>query len=498
MSNSVAIIGAGIAGLAAGCYGQMNGYETRIFEMHDKPGGLCTAWRRRGYTVDGCIHWLVGSAPGHSFHTIWQELGAVQGRRFVDRQEFLRIEGRDGRTLVLYTNLNRLQQHMHELSPSDGYHIDRFIDMAKTCAGYDMPIDTVSDLNGPTESKSFLADLGPYVRMLARWRAVTIAEFASRFSDRFLRGALPLAMDMPGLPIVALAMTLGWMHRRSAGYPLGGSLPFARSIEHRYRSLGGEVYYNAPVRQVLVENNRAVGVRLASGEVHRADTVISAADGHATVFDMLGGRYADDTIIGFYDDLPVFPSMVHVVLGVALSFEAAPTWSIFPLKRPCPLAGRQLTHLSLQFSSWDPSFAPRGKTAVKVMLDADYHYWRGLAKDQTAYNAEKERAADTIVSLLDERYPGFAKAVEMRDVATPVTIERYTGNWKGSTGGWLLTGQTMPPFQMGKTLAGLERFYMVGQWVQPGGGVQNSALSGRNVVRLLCERDRRSFATCVP
>ncbi|HUU64217.1 MAG TPA: NAD(P)-binding protein [Dehalococcoidia bacterium] len=60
MEKSIIIIGAGIAGMAAGCYGQMNGYRSRIFEMHDKLGGLCTAWERKGYTIDGCLHWLVG------------------------------------------------------------------------------------------------------------------------------------------------------------------------------------------------------------------------------------------------------------------------------------------------------------------------------------------------------------------------------------------------------------------------------------------------------
>jgi len=46
MEKSVIIIGAGIAGLSAGCYGQMNGYRTSIFEMHDKPGGVGTSWRQ--------------------------------------------------------------------------------------------------------------------------------------------------------------------------------------------------------------------------------------------------------------------------------------------------------------------------------------------------------------------------------------------------------------------------------------------------------------------
>jgi phytoene dehydrogenase-like protein len=46
--RSVLIIGAGVSGLSVGCYLQMNGFDTEIFEMHDRPGGVCTAWKRGG------------------------------------------------------------------------------------------------------------------------------------------------------------------------------------------------------------------------------------------------------------------------------------------------------------------------------------------------------------------------------------------------------------------------------------------------------------------
>ncbi len=62
MTDKILIIGAGVAGLAAGCYAQMNGYRSKIFELHDIPGGLCTAWEREDYIFDGCIHYLFGSA----------------------------------------------------------------------------------------------------------------------------------------------------------------------------------------------------------------------------------------------------------------------------------------------------------------------------------------------------------------------------------------------------------------------------------------------------
>jgi 2-polyprenyl-6-methoxyphenol hydroxylase-like FAD-dependent oxidoreductase len=77
MAQSVIIVGAGIAGLSAGCYARMNGYRATIFEMHHIPGGLCTAWTRKGYTWDISMHLLTGSKAG-PLHQMWRELGAVQ------------------------------------------------------------------------------------------------------------------------------------------------------------------------------------------------------------------------------------------------------------------------------------------------------------------------------------------------------------------------------------------------------------------------------------
>lgn len=83
--KSIAIIGAGIAGLAAGCYARMNGYRTAIFEQESRPGGVCTSWRRGEYIFDGCLQWLVGTRPGSSMNHVWQELGVAHGElaRFV-------------------------------------------------------------------------------------------------------------------------------------------------------------------------------------------------------------------------------------------------------------------------------------------------------------------------------------------------------------------------------------------------------------------------------
>jgi phytoene dehydrogenase-like protein len=111
--------------------------------------------------------------------------------------------------------------------------------------------------------------------------------------------------------------------------------------------------------------------------------------------------------------------------------------------------------------------------------------------------AEKEKIAGTMIVALEERFPGISSQIEMWDVATPLTFERYTGNWKGSAIGWDVTVDTffMP---MSKTLPGLDNFYMAGQWVEPGGGVPMVAVSGRNVIQLICKRDKKPFVTRLP
>jgi phytoene dehydrogenase-like protein len=110
--------------------------------------------------------------------------------------------------------------------------------------------------------------------------------------------------------------------------------------------------------------------------------------------------------------------------------------------------------------------------------------------------AEKEQIADQVVAALDRRFPGLAVRVEMRDVATPITFERYTGNWLGTFLGWRITTKTLR-LRMGKTLPGLKNFYMAGQWVEPGGGVPTAALSGRDVFQIICRRDKKSFAATI-
>ena len=144
--KSIIIIGAGISGLSAGCYGQMNGYRTSIFEMHTIPGGLCTSWKRKGYTIDGCMHWLLGTKPGTGNYRIWEELGAIQGRHIIHQEEYIRFEGEEGKVFSVYTDINRLESHMKELAPEDEKVIEEVIKEVRKATRFEIPWEKAREL----------------------------------------------------------------------------------------------------------------------------------------------------------------------------------------------------------------------------------------------------------------------------------------------------------------------------------------------------------------
>ena len=497
MQKSIIIIGAGIAGLCTGCYCQMNGYRTQIFEMHTIPGGLCTTWKRKGYKIDGCMHWLTGSSPGNPFHNLWEEVGAVQGRNFVYHEEFMRIEGNEGKVFIVHADLNRLEQHMKELAPEDKDVIEEFINAALDFSRLDMPVEKAPELLDQNDMAEMGPKMGPYLELMGKWGKLTLSDFAQRFKNPFLREAFPIIQNLPDMPMMALLGLLALLHTKSAGYPLGGSLKFALSIEQRYRNLGGAIHYKSPVAKILVKNDKAVGVQLADGTEHRSDIVISAADGHTTIFDMLEGKYTNEDIQGYYERLPIYPPLIYIGLGVARSFDGLPPELSFPLDEQVIVAEQEWKRLSVCIYNYDPSLAPKGKTLLVVFKYSNYEYWKKLSEDPERYKAEKEEIADVAVAALDRRFPGLAAQVEMRDVATPMTYERYTGNWKGAYEGWRISTETFGML-MSKTLPGIANFHMAGQWVMPGGGLPTAVMSGRHVTQIICKQDEKQFVTSTP
>jgi len=151
---------------------------------------------------------------------------------------------------------------------------------------------------------------------------------------------------------------------------------------------------------------------------------------------------------------------LFVGVGVNRSFANEPqtvSGVSFPLRRPTEIGDAVWDRITVHIYNYDLTLAPAGKTSLVVMMPSSYEYWKELAQDRAAYQEKKDQVARTVVELLDQRFNGISRQVEMVDVATPLTFERYTGNWKGSFEGWLLTPQNSFTVmnRMRQTLPGL-------------------------------------------
>ena len=477
----VVIIGGGIAGLCAGVYLRRCGFETEILEMHAIAGGLATSWGRQGYTFENCIHWLVGSKEGGSLNAGWKEVFDIGRLRFFDDPVYQVLE-RGGDIITIYRDPDRLEKELLAKAPEDAAAIKELVGLIRRFARFRFP-----EGDSIVRNAVGLARMIPHFPALAKYGKLTMAEYAKRYRNPLLRGFF--SEGIADLSFLALVFSLGWMADGNAGYPIGGSRALIALIEERFRGLGGRIRFQARVERVLVESGRAAGVVLAGGETVPAEIVVSAADGHATIFDLLGGKHIGQRIRKVYETFKPFPSYVQVSLGVDADLAGEPGFLALFLDREIRIDPQTAADsVSFRVFHYDPTFAPPGKTAVVTFLGTYNHaYWEELRRaDRAGYEAEKRRIAGEVRAVFEKRFPKAAGQIEVVDVATPATVIRYTGNWRGSMEGWLITPgtgvKTLPC-----VLPGLKNFYMAGQWISPGGGLPSGLMTGRMVARRIAK-----------
>lgn len=492
--RKIIIIGAGIAGLSAGSYLQMSGYETEIFELHNTPGGLCTAWKRNGYTFDGSIHSIGGLNPKFKLYHYWNELIDMKKLKFFYYDTLGTFEDENEKIATVFADPDKLEKELISISPEDSGFIHGFIKAIKKLANFDLMPSKPLELWNPLDYYLNQFKVAPVLYYLIKWRK-SLEDMTKRCKSIKLKRVLNMDF-FSRFPALFLLISLGSLHNKNSGYPIGGSLPFARLLEKKYLELGGMIHYKSKVIKINIKDDQATGITLENGEIHNhADIVISAADGHYTIFEMLGGKYIDEKIRKLYNEHPRWPSMVLVSIGVSRTFGNEPTSIGIYTKKAFVVDNKsKLYEIPFTIYNFDPTLAPEGKTCIRVMLKTDnYQYWNDLRKNNIKeYNQEKDRISKEIIKILDKRFGNIIGNVDMVDVATPATFQRYTNNWLGSTQGWNWLPSLIPEF-IKKELPGLRNFYLIGQWVVPGGGVSSAFITGRDVTQVICKKDKTKF-----
>ena len=492
----VIIIGAGLSGLSTGIYAQQNGYQCTIFEHARHPGGVAAQWKRQGYTIDGGIHFYMGSRPGQPDHELYRQLGIYQADQFEEMGTYGRfVDAASGRSLDITQDLDAVAANMKRISPQDAPFIDKFFKGAKAFRGSNLvaSMQKPPDMNRWWDTLKMMFSMRKTLRYYTGWYMQPMQTVVRKLHDPWLKHVFRY-LFLPEVPVVFVMIILGALADRNMAVRKDGSGGFARALEKRFVDLDGQVEYASTVDKILIENDQAVGIRLANGDIQHADHVVSAADGYSTLYDLLEGRYLTPELKKLHAEWPLFRPIVLVNYGVASSFAQDP--SIIMLKPKSKIKAGYLDSNCwvIRIFNYCPDCAPTGKIVLQVMIESQWQPWKNIREDKQAYKAEKEHLAKQVLAGLNEVWPGIENQVEMTNVATPYTWWRYTRNRQGAFEGFAITDKIFST-PIKRMLPDLDYFYMAGQWVVPGGGVLATLVSGKHAAMLICRRDGKQFST---
>jgi phytoene dehydrogenase-like protein len=487
--RKVIIIGAGISGLSTGCYAQINGFTSEIFEMHAIPGGVCTSWKRGDYLFDHCLHWVIGSNNGTNLYPIFKELGIYDNIDFYYTDIF-RVIKLNNKTLNVYTEIKNFEDELIRLFPEEKNNIAKYLNIVRKFTKFNPPMD------GDFANLGFLKIIKmiPFMATFIKLKKITIEDFLNKiFIDSELKEMLFRLFPVRKMSAIMAILPLSFMNNKEGGYPLGGSLHFAQTIEKKYLELGGIINYNSKVKRITENNGYVNGIELEDGRFVAADIVISACDGKSVLFDILEKKFLTKELKEVYQNPELWPPIISISLGVKRDLSHMGEITDFKLKNPIIVADREVAWSGFFHYCHDPNFAPKGKSVLETQIETDYFYWKKLYEnDRNKYRLEKQQVLETYIHILEEIFPGISEDIEITDIATPVTWERYTANWQGSYEGWMPTlktfGVTLP-----KKLPGLKNFYMTGQWIFPGGGVPMCMAQGKQIIKLVMKEKSKCY-----
>ena len=483
MGKNVIVVGAGIAGLSAGVYAQKCGFNVTILEGHNIAGGIVTSWKRGGYLFEGGLHWLAGSSEKQQLYKLWRHIGALDDSVEVSYSEPFIEYDYQGTPIRLYRDVNATERHLIELSPADTKEIRRLCKYIRKMKNLTMPLTDIKGVKVTEKSHLPISLLFAAISggsLMKKYGHISRDEYAKRFTHEGIREMVQaLPGGDQGIPIFFL--TMGALARGDGGFPKGGSLPFVERIVKKYTSLGGRICYKTRVERIIVENGKAVGV-IANGEKIHADAVIIATD--TMDVDKLFDISLNSSWLNKMKKETEPTTVTFISLGINADLRHYPERPLVKLRSPITISNQTYKSILISNYAKDPHYSPDGKSTITLQLPGDtYDFWE-KAKEDDRYDEEKRKVADAVIAELEKIMPEISDKIEVCDVATPLTYNRYCGSWKGSWMSAIKPNMDIKPYPA--IIDGLNGVYFAGQRMMPPGGIPPAAMSGRTAVQHLC------------
>ncbi len=495
-NKKVIIIGGGVSGLASGIYLRINGYQTMIIEKNHVVGGACIGWERKGSYVDGCIHWLTGVNKNSSFYKFWRETGAINDDTEIFYQDdFHVIEFPDGKKFTVWADLDKFQNELIAFAPEDSKQINKFIKTIRRFQKIEGPVFKPVDMMNLFELiKIGLTMAGDYYHV-AKTSVISCEDYGKKFKNPYIRKWFKDVMSAE-YNFMSLIYMLAHVSNKNGGIPVGGSQELSERMKEKYISLGGELLLSKEVSCVEIENNVAKGVNLINGEFIPSDYVVSSAPIEHTLKILLKGKYKVPKIDKRLEDIKTYPIYTYTTVVLKLNCDCSnlPLSNKIYLTNPITL-DVDYDNVTFRNYAYDKTLkGSENSTVIQATLSGndDCYFWWKKIKKNGLYKEKKQELASKIIEIYENYKPELKTKIEVIDVVTPLTYERYLNTRHGSFQGFVHTAKGKALMQKGE-IKGLNNFILSGQGIFQSGGLPTAVITGRFSAQRIIKKDKGKF-----
>lgn len=514
------VIGAGHNGLVCAGYLAKAGKKVLVLERRSVVGGAAaTEEIFPGYQVN------TGAIDAGLFSPqIAQDLNLeANGLRWLESPAIVNAPQLNGRYLTLWRDPVRSQAEIAKLSSKDAEKYPEFIRVASRFASL---LEEMMRVTPPSLPKTQISELLPWARTAIKLKGLgknemmeflrvlpmPVADWLDEWFEspelKAALGASSVSGSFTGphgsgtaLMLLYQAMYAGEAGFRASRFVAGGIGRLSESLAKFASQRGVEIQTNAAVRHIALEDGKAVEIELTSGEIIRAQTIVSSTNPVHTLFDLVGAPHLEVRVVREVKNIRMRASVARVNLALAKvpEFPAAtpgntherlsghtiiaPTLDYIERAYDQAKYGQFSTHPVLDITIPtvnDPSLAPPGMHLMCIDV-----YYAPYALKDADWESQRHNLLRTVTDTLTEYAPELPELVTQSHVITPQDLESEYG----LTSGDIYHGQMgLDQLLMMRPIAGYGRYqtpipnlYFCGAGAHPGGGVTGAP--GRNAAR---------------
>jgi phytoene dehydrogenase-like protein len=507
MKYDVIVIGGGLSGLMAGITTAKRGKKTLLLEKHVTVGGLAAGFTRKGYYFDSGMSRVMGFSIKGSI----KELGLLEKANLKPHRAIWNIEGR----WIEYNQLSRFFGGLAELFPEERSAL--FLLYEKEVKPREKTFEIIfTDMSGMKILRKAMHFLRLFIAFPAIAKKMSMKEMECDVLEKYLEKegkAYAFLMEREDevdyRGEMSFVTKVGkWYTQMFNVYPSIGFQGLADAMASVLKDHGGEVRTSTAVRKIIIANGKAVGVEVGKnggGEELFADRIICCIDLKKAFRDLIGIQYVDADLISRLDRSKLSFPIPILFLGLNIPpqrmkdhFHGHEEIFFYPqIETTKDNKDFFRDHPMIIHSSCfhNPGHAPKNKSNLQIYLSGAPKGWMdhwGIkeGKRTDAYREIKKMVTEQIVGTLEKIIPDLKdrSLIEVCELGTPFTIERYTGNTDGSALGFRMDEDYINSRKFRKYFdhyKGIRNLYFTGQQTGYPGGVLNALGSGKHAGKLV-------------